>query len=221
MAARMIRPGKSAGEPPNPFHIRRVSEGVPTAAPGRRKIGALPLEIGTETAASIKLSIRSSSNSRGPDPPHHVTQHQQQQRQILKPHCTTIQKEVHYTAMAATADKSKPYFPLAGGADDGWSKEDSATATCFCGAVQLAFPTQGPGLLSTFVCHCTDCRKITASMFASNFSVAGILRIGTVDDFHLHETKLKPRRELYVKGRVGWLSAVEGAEQFEAQRSRQ
>ncbi len=48
--------------------------------------------------------------------------------------------------MAATADKSKPYIPLAGGADDGWSKEDSATATCYCGAVQLAFPTQGPGL---------------------------------------------------------------------------
>lgn len=169
--------------------------------------------------------------------------------------------------MAATADKFKPYFPLAGGADDGWSKEDSATATCYCGAVQLAFPTQGPGLLSTFVCHCTDCRKITASMFASNFSVldtylthirgrdnltaygqsrtigsgklmtnyfcstcgtlmyrvgtpgASILRIGTVDDFHLHETKLKPRSERFVKDRVGWLSAVEGAEQFEAQRS--
>lgn len=38
-----------------------------------------------------------------------------------------------------TIDKSKPYFPLAGGADDGWSTEDEATATCFCGAVQLAF----------------------------------------------------------------------------------
>lgn len=36
-------------------------------------------------------------------------------------------------------DKSKPYFPLAGQADDGWSTEDEATATCFCGAVQLAF----------------------------------------------------------------------------------
>lgn len=41
--------------------------------------------------------------------------------------------------MAVTADKSKPYIPLAGLADDGWSKEDEATATCFCGAVQLAF----------------------------------------------------------------------------------
>jgi hypothetical protein len=41
--------------------------------------------------------------------------------------------------MAAAADKSKPYIPLSGGADDGWSKEDQATATCYCGAVQLAF----------------------------------------------------------------------------------
>ena len=41
--------------------------------------------------------------------------------------------------MTAAADKTKPYIPLAGCADDGWSKEDEATATCFCGAVQLAF----------------------------------------------------------------------------------
>ena len=170
----------------------------------------------------------------------------------------------------AAADKSKPYFPLAGGADDGWSKDDSATATCFCGAVQLAFPTQGPGLVGTFVCHCSDCRKITASMFASNFTVLdthlthirgrdnltaygqsrtiasgkrmtnhfcstcgtlmyrvgeafpgkSILRIGTVDDFHLHETKLKPMAELFVKNRVCWLNSVEGIPQFEAQSAR-
>jgi hypothetical protein len=73
--------------------------------------------------------------------------------------------------MADAADKVKEHFPLAGSALDGWSKEDLATATCYCGAVQLAFPTKGPGLLSTFICHGTDCRKITASMFASNFSV--------------------------------------------------
>jgi hypothetical protein len=41
--------------------------------------------------------------------------------------------------MATSADKSTPYIPLAGGADDGWSKEDYATATCYCGAVQLEF----------------------------------------------------------------------------------
>lgn len=46
--------------------------------------------------------------------------------------------------MAAAADKSKPYFPLAGGAEDGWSKEDEATATCYCGAVQLAFVSLAP-----------------------------------------------------------------------------
>jgi hypothetical protein len=39
----------------------------------------------------------------------------------------------------AAADKSKPYFPLAGIAQDGYSNKDEATATCFCGAVQLAF----------------------------------------------------------------------------------
>lgn len=170
--------------------------------------------------------------------------------------------------MTELVDKSKPYFPLAGCASDGWSNEDSATATCYCGAVQLSFPTQGPGLLSTFVCHCTDCRKITASMFASNFSIldkylvhvrgrgnltafaqshtiasgnvmtnyfcktcgslmyrigapgASILRIGTVDDFNLHEGKLRPKREIWVKDRVVWVSPVEGTEQFEAARIR-
>lgn len=38
--------------------------------------------------------------------------------------------------MASTSDSS---FPLAGVAHDGWSNEDEATATCLCGAVQLAF----------------------------------------------------------------------------------
>ncbi|KAH6887654.1 Mss4-like protein [Thelonectria olida] len=167
--------------------------------------------------------------------------------------------------MAATADRSQPYIPLSSGAEDGWSKEDEATATCFCGAIQLAFPTRGPGLVSTFVCNCTDCRKITASMFASNFTVAdthlrhlrghdilktysqsktigsggtmtnyfcsncgtlmyrvgskfpghSILRIGTVDDFNLHETALRPQVEQFTKDRVSWFSGVEGARQVE------
>lgn len=37
--------------------------------------------------------------------------------------------------MATSDDK----FPVAGLARDGWSTEDEATATCFCGAVQLVF----------------------------------------------------------------------------------
>lgn len=36
-------------------------------------------------------------------------------------------------------DKSKPYFPLASQAHDGYSNEEEATATCYCGSVQLAF----------------------------------------------------------------------------------
>lgn len=197
--------------------------------------------------------------------------------------------------MTTPEDESRPRFPLAGIAKDGWSKEDEATATCYCGAVQLAFvrchdnalcrmppeagsatpsdcsvtlppshqPTKVPGLVGTFVCHCPDCRKITASMFASNFTVRdeylkhlrgqenlrswgqsetiesgkrmsnffcatcgtlmyrvgerfpgmSILRIGTVDDHHLHETKLRPSREIYTDTRVDWLKPIDGVEQ--------
>lgn len=40
-----------------------------------------------------------------------------------------------------------------------------------------------------------------------------ILRIGTVDDFNLHETKLKPRVEQYTKDRVAWLPCADGVKQ--------
>ena len=182
--------------------------------------------------------------------------------------------------MAATADRSKPFIPLSGVAEDGWSKEDEATATCFCGAVQLVFvsppalfvhlhlllssnthqPTHGPGLVRAFVCNCYDCRKLTASMFASNVTIQdpylryvrgrdnltvysqaktttsgkamtnyfcktcgtlmnriadafpgrNFIRLGTVDDFTLHETKLRPTVELFTKDRVSWFAGVPG-----------
>lgn len=41
-----------------------------------------------------------------------------------------------------------------------------------------------------------------------------ILRIGTVDDFSLHETKLRPRNELFTGTRVGWFAGVEGSKKF-------
>ncbi len=47
-------------------------------------------------------------------------------------------------AAAAVSDNYKPYIPLAGLADDGWSRENEATATCFCGAVQLVFVSLAP-----------------------------------------------------------------------------
>lgn len=191
----------------------------------------------------------------------------------------------------ASADKSKPYMPKAGLASDGYSNEDEATATCFCGSVQLAFvsgnllspkilreitmltayraillslsqPINEPGFKGTFVCSCADCHKISASMFCTNFIVddkylkhirgqekltkfaqketivtgktmsnyfcstcgtlmyrvgerfpgRSILRLGTVDDFNLMETKLKPTTELFTKDRASWLSEVPNAE---------
>lgn len=47
------------------------------------------------------------------------------------------------------------------------------------------------------------------------FPGKSILRIGTVDDFNLHETKLRPRIEQFTKDRVGWLGGVEGVKQVE------
>ena len=40
-----------------------------------------------------------------------------------------------------------------------------------------------------------------------------ILRIGTVDDFGLHEKELKPRIEQFCKDRVSWLSGGQGIKQ--------
>ncbi|KAH8753170.1 Mss4-like protein [Hyaloscypha sp. PMI_1271] len=173
--------------------------------------------------------------------------------------------------MAATADRSEPYFPLAGLASDGWSNENEATATCLCGAVQLAFPLpDNPGFVTTFICNCTDCRKITASMFASNFTVLSthlrhlrgqsnlrtfkqshtigshqnmtnyfcgtcgglmyrigerferqvFMRIGTVDDFTLQETKLYPRVEQFTKDRVSWVKGFDEDERVTGGRYR-
>lgn len=48
------------------------------------------------------------------------------------------------TSAPAASDKSQSYIPIAGIARDGWSKEDEATATCFCGAVQLEFVSAEP-----------------------------------------------------------------------------
>ncbi|KAI8941784.1 hypothetical protein NX059_002985 [Plenodomus lindquistii] len=169
------------------------------------------------------------------------------------------------------SDKSKPYIPLASLASDGYhdQEKNEATATCFCGEVQFAFQTEGPGLLFIGLCHCTDCRKITASMFSSIFAVAEstvkfirgksnlkqftqsttiasgnpmtnhfcqtcgtlmyrtgttlpgalLCRLGTVDDFNLAETKLKPKLEVFTKDRVAWCAAaqIEGIAQYEEQ----
>jgi hypothetical protein len=120
-------------------------------------------------------------------------------------------------------------------------------------------------MVTSFVCNCTDCRKITASMFATNFCIAdkflvhergqekltqygqkqtiasghtmtnyfcsvcgtlmyrigaafpgtSILRVGTVDDFNLANTKLRPQVEQYTKDRVSWFLGAEGVPKVE------
>ena len=39
---------------------------------------------------------------------------------------------------------------------------------------------------------------------------SSILRLGTVDDFNLVETKLKPKAEIFAKDRVAWWHGVPG-----------
>ncbi|KAG9745242.1 hypothetical protein KCU73_g7930, partial [Aureobasidium melanogenum] len=51
------------------------------------------------------------------------------------------------------------------------SSPQRATATCFCGTVQLELPVEGEDVTQVFVCHCLDCRKLTASMFTTAFVV--------------------------------------------------
>lgn len=47
------------------------------------------------------------------------------------------------------------------------------------------------------------------------FPGMSILRVGTVDDFNLHDTKLKPHVEQFIEGRVSWLHGVDGIPQVE------
>jgi hypothetical protein len=66
---------------------------------------------------------------------------------------------------------------------------------------------------------CSTCGTLMYRV-GSAFPGHSILRIGTVDDFSLHETKLRPQTELFTKDRVSWFHGVEGAQQFEGMRTR-
>lgn len=50
-----------------------------------------------------------------------------------------------------------------------------------------------------------------------NFPGSSLLRTGTVDDFSLHETVLKPRIENFAEDRVCWLKEVDGMRRFAKQ----
>ncbi|KAL6897441.1 Mss4-like protein [Trichoderma evansii] len=154
---------------------------------------------------------------------------------------------------------TEPNILLPSDGASGVKPDGTATATCLCGTVQLSFPVEGEDLINTFVCNCSDCHKLSASMFCSNFTVSdkslkhvrgqdkltrwaqnktiasgatmedsfcsvcgnlmyrrssrfpgmSILRIGTVDDFNLHESKLKPQFEQFIENRANWLAGVQ------------
>lgn len=44
---------------------------------------------------------------------------------------------------------------------------------------------------------------------SSRFPGMSILRIGTVDDFNLHGSKLKPQFEQFTDNRANWLAGVQ------------
>ena len=62
------------------------------------------------------------------------------------------------------------------------------------------------------------CRTCGTLMYrqSSGFMDEWVMRTGTVDDFNLHETKLKPVAEVFTDQRVAWLhgGAAEGMKQF-------
>ena len=62
---------------------------------------------------------------------------------------------------------------------------------------------------------CSVCGSLMYRI-SSGFPDTLIPRIGTVDDFDLHDTLLKPQNEIYTKDRVSWLNGAEGADAHEA-----
>jgi hypothetical protein len=59
---------------------------------------------------------------------------------------------------------------------------------------------------------CSTCGSLMYRI-GDAFPGHSILRIGTADDFNLHETKLRPRVEQFTKDRVGWLHGADGMKQ--------
>lgn len=61
---------------------------------------------------------------------------------------------------------------------------------------------------------CSTCGTL---MFRTGSAFKGIriMRVGTVDDFTLQSTVLRPRIEQYTKDRLAWIHASEGSKQVE------
>jgi hypothetical protein len=78
---------------------------------------------------------------------------------------------------------------------------------------QKSFPA-GQTLITN--CFCKTCGTLMCRV-AKRFPGHSLSRLGTVDDFNLAETKLRPRAEIFVKDRVEWCKGVpgEGVKRFE------
>lgn len=61
---------------------------------------------------------------------------------------------------------------------------------------------------------CSACGTLMYRV-SSGFAGFKVMRTGTVDDFKLHETLLKPRVEQFTKDRVAWCTGGSGVKQFE------
>jgi hypothetical protein len=61
---------------------------------------------------------------------------------------------------------------------------------------------------------CSTCGSLMYRVGA-DFPGTSILRVGTVDDFNLAETNLKPTVEQFTKDRVSWLREIPGIDHFE------
>lgn len=71
-------------------------------------------------------------------------------------------------------------------------------------------PTSGTKMTNSF---CTTCGTLMWRRSALT-PHQSFMRIGTVDDFNLHETKLRPQIELFTDNRVSWVHGVDGAKKF-------
>jgi len=70
-------------------------------------------------------------------------------------------------------------------------------------------PVRHEGSMTDY--FCSTCGTLMYRI-SSAFPNVPILRIGSVDDLSLHETKLKPQWEQFTKDRVSWFGGVSGGD---------
>jgi hypothetical protein len=61
---------------------------------------------------------------------------------------------------------------------------------------------------------CKTCGTLM-NRVSSGYPGTNFLRTGTVDDFRLQSTVLKPQHEIFNKNRLDWIKPIEGAEQHD------